>query len=54
MDEKKTKQGEAVRKPAEAKAEAKSSKVVKHVVLTRTPSIAAAMLAQSRRRITAS
>jgi hypothetical protein len=54
MDEKKTKQGEAIRKSAETQAEAKSNRPVKNVPVIRMPSIAAAMLAQSRRRITSS
>jgi len=54
MDEKKTKQEEADRKSAGTKGETKSSKAVKIAPLIRTPSIAAAMLAQSRRRITSS
>jgi hypothetical protein len=51
MDDKKTKQDEAVRESAETKGEAKSSKAVKNAPLIRKPSIAAVMLAQSRRRI---
>jgi hypothetical protein len=52
MNEKKTKQDEADRKSAETKGEAKSSKAVKNVPLIRMPSVAAVMLALSRRRIT--
>jgi hypothetical protein len=54
MDEKKTKQEEADRKSAETKSETKSSKEVKTALLPRMPSIAAVLLARSRRRITAS
>ena len=52
MDEKKTKQDEAVRKSGETKGKTKSSKAVKNAPLIRKPSVAAVMLAQSRRRIT--
>jgi hypothetical protein len=52
MVEKKTKPGQPVRKPAETKGETKSSKGVKNAPLIRRPFIAAAMLAQSLRRIT--
>jgi len=52
MDEKKTRQGEAIHKSAETKSETKPTKAVRNAPLIRRPSIASAMLAQSLRRFT--
>ena len=54
MDKKQGKPREAVRKVVETKREAEVDRAAKDAAWTRMPSIAAVMLAQSRRRITSS
>jgi hypothetical protein len=53
MNEKKKEQGQPVRNSAETKGEAELRGAKKNPPLTRMPSMAAVLLARSRRRITA-